>query len=76
MRKSCSCKNIGPFDICEICVQIKYLLNFHVYKLCVKIMPENITPHVVPLNQYLQNEITKCEPFFTFLKIRTKQLLI
>ena len=54
--KNCSCKNIGPFDICKFCVQIKYLLNFRINQLCVKSITENITPHLVPLNQYLQNE--------------------
>ena len=61
MQSSCSCRNLGPFEVCDFCVQVKYLINFHTYKLCIKSVPENIAQHLVPLNKYLQDEMTKCE---------------
>ena len=28
MKYKCDCKNIGPFDTCDFCIQIRYLVNF------------------------------------------------
>ena len=31
MQSSCSCRNLGPFKVCDFCVEVKHLINFHAY---------------------------------------------
>ena len=66
MQLNCTCKDLGPYEIFNFWVQLKYLINFRVYKICMKNIPANISQHLVPLNNYLKNELTKCEQFFYF----------
>ena len=70
MRSSCGCKNLGPYEIFEFCVQVKYLINCHTYKLCIKSIPGNIAQNLVPLDKCLHDEMTKCALFFIFLIIK------
>ena len=43
------CANIGLQEICNFCVQIRYLLNFTACKLCLKKIPINFQEHLVPI---------------------------
>ena len=67
MQSSCSCKDLGLFDICDFCIEIKYLINFHTYKFCIKNIPENIAQYLVVLERYLRDELKTCKPFIYFI---------
>lgn len=43
------CANIGLQEICNFCVQIRYLLNFTACKLCLKKIPIDFQEHLVPI---------------------------
>ena len=66
MESRCSCAKKGPTWVCHFFIQVKYLINFRAYKICLKKIPENIQRHLVSLDRYLEEEITFCEPFFLF----------
>lgn len=66
MCNECYCKNIGPFEMCKFCVQMRYLLNFRYYKFCVEEIPKWLNKFLVPLDSYLEHETLKCESFFYF----------
>ena len=51
---------------CKSCLQVKYVINFRAYKICVKSISANISQHLVPLDDYLKSELTNCKPFFYF----------
>ena len=67
MQSSCSCKDLGLFDNCDFCIEIKYLINFHTYKFCIKNIPENIAQYLVALERYLRDELKTCKPFIYFI---------
>lgn len=66
MQDKCTCKNLCLYEICNFCVQVKYLINFGACKICIRNIPKNIPPKVVPLDYFLKNELLFCEPFFVF----------
>ena len=66
MQEKCTCKSLGPYEICNFCVQVKHLSNFRAYKICMKTIPKNIQQHLVPFDNFLKNDMTFCEPFFVF----------
>ena len=66
MELRCTCAICGPNEICNFCVQVKYLLNFRAYKLCVKKIPNSIQPHLVLLDKFFDS-IPNCGPFFVIL---------
>lgn len=67
MHHKCYCKNLEPFEICNFCVERRYLLNFLCVKFCFETIPKKIENRLVTLDYYLKNE-TKCESFFYFGK--------
>ena len=42
MDKKCSCKVLGPYEVYNFFVQVKYLINFCTYKICMKKIPKNV----------------------------------
>ena len=50
-------------EICNFCIEVKYLLNFKAFKFCLKKIPENFQGHMVSLPDYL-NAIFLNMPFF------------
>ena len=66
MKYKCNCNNIGPFDTCDFCVQMRYLVNFRRFKFYVENIPNALTNFLVPFDSYLEHETTKCELFFYF----------
>lgn len=40
MQTKCKFKDLGLFETCEFCIQVKYLINFRAYEFCVKSIPE------------------------------------
>ena len=68
MKYKCSCNNIGPFDTCDFCVQMRYLVNFRRFKFYVENIPNALTNFLVAFDSYLEHETTKRESFF-ILKI-------
>lgn len=65
MALRCACTKIGSNNICNFCVQVRYLLNFRTYKICVKKVPLSFQENLVPINEYFEN-IVNCEPFFYY----------
>ena len=63
MHEKIFCKNLSPFEICDMCVERRYLLNFRSIKFCFEEMPEKIKNHVVTLENYFK-KITKYDSFF------------
>ena len=66
MKYKCNCKNMGPLDTCDFCVQMRYLINFRCYKFCVEKIPNALEKFLVRLDNYLAHETEKCESFFYF----------
>ena len=58
---------LGPFEYCENCLQIRYMLNFITYKICVEKFSEAIEKIC---KKYVKN--IKNEPFFYFCSRETK----
>ena len=67
MQHKCTCKVVGSNEIRNFCVQVKYLINFRWYQICMRIIPKNIQPHLMPLDDFLKNEMPFCEPYLFFL---------
>ena len=59
MELHCTCPNIFNF-----CVEVKYLLNFRAFKICMNKVPESFQEHLAELPGYLGG-ISLWEPFFT-----------
>ena len=57
-------------DICKHCRTVSYILNFRVYKFCLKQLHENIKDKVIPIEQCFEK--IKCEPFLFFDEINKK----
>ena len=52
-----------PQEVCTICDQVKYLLNFKAYKICMKGNPTSIQDQTVTTLHYFKI-IEGCQPFF------------
>ena len=52
-------------EICNFCIEVKYLLNFRAFKICMNKLPESFQEHLVQLPDYLDG-IFLCEPFFKY----------
>ena len=61
MKSECDYKNMGPFEICDFCVQMRYLINFQCYKFYMKKIPKWLKNVLVPLDSHLEHETTKIE---------------
>ena len=55
---------LGPYEVCNFCVQVKYLLNFRAYKICIKKIPKTVPKDLVPLDVVLKDNMNMCEVFF------------
>ena len=62
----CRCKNAGPQEICNLCVSVRYILNFKCHKTCVNELPDVFIDKVVLLDEYLKK--INCDPFFILVK--------
>ena len=60
------CEKRDSSQVCDFCIQVKYLLNFRAYKICLKKIPEKFQQHLVSLDKYLE-EMNFCEPFFILM---------
>ena len=65
MEKECTCATRPANDICDFCVQIKYLLNFKCYKLCLEKIPASIQVKLITAPQYFK-VMKSCQPYFYF----------
>ena len=66
MQHKCTCKILGSYEMCNLCVQVKYLINFRAYKICMRAILKNMQPHLVTRYDFLKNAMSFCEPFFVF----------
>ena len=71
MDKECYCKFKRPSEVCNFCVQVKCFLNFCAYKICMQKIPKNLQNNLVPLDDFLRDNMNVCETFFHFLGNRT-----
>ena len=67
MDLGCNCPSIDALEICNYCRQVRYLLNFRAYKLCLKKIPESIQDEIVTTHQFFKR-MPRCQPFFAFSK--------
>ena len=58
-------------DVCDFCVQVKYLLNFKSYKILLKRIPVSIHDELQKWCQYFK-VMKGFQPFFTFNKERNR----
>ena len=65
MQKKCKCSAAFANDICDFCIQVKYLLNFKCYKFCLERIPVSIQDELVTAHQYLK-VMKGREPFLYF----------
>ena len=63
MELRCTCPDIGKNKICNFCFEIKYLLNFRAFKICMSKVPESFQEHLIQLPDYLDS-IFLCKPLF------------
>ena len=47
MDSKCLCPVFGKNDVCNLCVQVRYLFNFRAYEFCLKRIPESFEDHIV-----------------------------
>ena len=66
MKHKWTYKILEPYEISNVCVQVKNLINFCTYKICMRTIPKNMQPHLVTLDDFLKKEMPFCEPFFVF----------
>ena len=62
-KNKCFCASLRPYETCEFCVQIKYLLNFRACKFCLRTILKNIRQYLVPLDDFLTNGLNFFGPF-------------
>ena len=65
------CAVEGKNEICNFCVEIKYLLNFKAFKFCINKVPENFQELIVSLSDYF-NAVLSCMCFFKHLPTAKK----
>ena len=63
MELRCTYPDIEKNKICYICVEVKYLLNFRAFKICMNKVSESFQEHLVQLPDYLDG-VFPCDPFF------------
>ena len=73
MDEKCSCKILGPYRVCNFWVQVKYLLNFRVYKICMKKMLKSVLKNLVPFDVFLRDNMNMCECFFPRVYVKYKK---
>ena len=64
----CRCGEPRFYDICQICITLRYVLNFSVWKICID--EEKLTDrdcHILDWNSFLRNLLT--DTFFVFNRI-------
>ena len=66
----CQCFKLGSFEVCENCINIRYILNYVADNICVKQVPKAVKEKMVKIEDYIKN--IKNEPFFYFWKLSTK----
>ena len=54
MDPGCNCPPIDALEIFNYCRQVRYLLNFRAYKLCLKKIPESIQDKIVTTISFLK----------------------
>ena len=64
MTSKCFCVCLGPYETCEFCYQIRYLLHLRAYRFCLRTIPINIQQHLVPLADFLTNSFNFSGLFF------------
>ena len=69
-EKECTCATTSTNNVCDFCVQIKYLLNFKCYKFYLKRIPVSILDELITTPQYFK-VMKDCQPFFYFNKERS-----
>lgn len=52
-------------------MQVKYFLNFCVYKICMQKIPKSLQNKLVPLDVFLRDNMNMCETFFHLLSNTT-----
>ena len=65
MENECTCATVSANDICDFCNQIKYLLIYKCYKLCLERIPVSIQDKLMTTVQYFE-VMKSCESFFYF----------
>ena len=51
VEDKCKCKDAVPQEICNLCVSVRYILNFKCHKICVNELPDVFIDKVVPLDE-------------------------
>ena len=64
-QERCICAVKGKNEICNFCVEVKYLLNFKAFKFCINKVPENFQELIVSLSDYF-NAVFPCMCFFKY----------
>ena len=65
MEPRCTCPILDPDEICNFFVQVRDLLNFRAFKICLKGIPASIQNHIVTLFYYFKR-MPGCELFFAW----------
>ena len=71
MEKKYTCATASALDVCDFCVQVKYLLNFKSYKVCLKRISVSIQDELQTTGQYFK-VMKGFQPLFVFNKERNR----
>ena len=61
------CANGLSHEICQFCFNVRYLLNFTCFKICMENIPLSFANELVTICQYFKS-VKECEPFFLYNK--------
>ena len=67
IERKCLCANSLSHEVCQFCFNVRYLLNFKCFKICMENIPLSHENELVTIRQYFKS-MKKCEPFFFYNK--------
>ena len=63
VNRKCLCANGLSHEICQFCFNVRYLLNFKCFKVCMENIPLSFENELVTICQHFKS-IKEYEPFF------------
>ena len=61
------CANGLSHEICQFCFNVRYLLNFNCFKICMENILLSFENELVTIRRYFKS-IKECEPFFSTIR--------
>ena len=62
-ERKCLCATHLSHEVCQFCFNVRYLLNYKCFEICMEKIPLSFENELVTIRQYFKS-MKKCEPFF------------